>query len=66
MHNVSFPRFPYFVGGTQDVIISIIVNWSGEPSSNSGRAVYISYSVNIHGKGMDLVISPPAMGKIVE
>ena len=26
---------------------------------------YISHSTNTHGKGMNLIILPPAMGKIV-
>ena len=40
-------------------------NGHGDPSSNLNKADYISHSTNTLGKGMNPIILPPAMGKII-
>ena len=42
---------------------SVIGNELGDPSSNPGLSICISYSTNILEKGMQLTSLLPAMGK---
>ena len=43
-------------------MVIVVGNGHGDMSSNPGRDC-ISYSTNTLGKGMNLIILPPAMGK---
>ena len=50
-------------GGTCDAIVIVIENGHGNSSSNPKVAVCISHSTNTLGKGMNLSILLPAIGK---
>ena len=41
----------------------VVGNWCNDSSLNLDKAVCISHHANIHGKGMNSTILPPAMGK---
>ena len=49
-------------GGARDVMVIAVGNGHCDTSSNSGRDC-ILHSTNTLGKGMNLIIFPPAMGK---
>ena len=53
---------PY--GDARGVMVIVVGNEHGDMSSNPGRDC-ISRSTNTLGKGMNPIILPPAMGKIV-
>ena len=51
-------------GGARGVMVIIVGNGHGDASSNPGRDC-ISHRTNTLQKGMNPIILPPAMGKIV-
>ena len=51
------------IGGACGVMIIVVGNGHSDTSSNSGQDDCISHSTNTLGKGMNLIILPPAMGK---
>ena len=46
-------------------MVIVVGNGHGDTSSNPGKTDCISRSTNTLGKGMNSIILPPAMGKIV-
>ena len=52
-----------FRGGARGVMVIVVGNGHGDTSSNQGETDGISHSTNTLGKGMNLIILPPAMGK---
>ena len=50
-------------GGVRDVMVIVVGNGHGDTSSNLDETDCISHSTNTLGKGMNLIILPPAMGK---
>ena len=48
-------------GGAHGVMVIVAGNGHGDTSSNPGRDLL--HSTNTLGKGMNLIILPPAMGK---
>ena len=45
--------------GARDIMVTIVENWHGHPSSNIGRS-YLNFTF---GKGKNPIILPPSMGK---
>ena len=60
------PRYIYIYiyrfGGARGVMVIVLGNGHVDTSSNPGRDC-ISHCTNTLGKGMNLIIFPPAMGK---
>ena len=46
-------------------MVTVAGNGLGDLSSNLNEAVDISHNANPHGKDKNLIILPPAMGKII-
>ena len=52
--------------GARGVVVIVVGNGHGDTSSNPGPDwLHFSHSTNTLGKGMNPIILPPAMGKIV-
>ena len=52
-----------YLGNTHGVMVVILGNRHGDPSSNKVWGFCLSNSANTLGKGMSLTILPPAMCK---
>ena len=57
-------RCPWCKGGARDVIVIVVGNGHDDTTSNPGRDC-ITHSTNTLGKGMNPIILPPTMAKIV-